>query len=163
MEITRTSKLTGITRTFDIDVTFRQIGLVEDGKDIDLVMSNLSKEEREFIKTGIVPKELLPKELKRPVKDDTTSRSSEKKPTTPVEIFEYKKRHCHYEVSVVEGADDSGKFWCKENLERYEWDFVGYTDVFEVGFRFEREDDAERFREFMGTSVRPKPSLKFPG
>lgn len=57
MKITRTSSLTGVTRTKDIDVTMEQILSWEMGELIQNAMPNLSADDREFIKTGITGEE----------------------------------------------------------------------------------------------------------
>ena len=57
MKITRTSKLTGITRTKEIDVTEDQLLAWEMGKLIQDAMPQLSADDREFIKTGITGEE----------------------------------------------------------------------------------------------------------
>ena len=53
MKIKRTSQVTGITRTRDIDVTKEQLVRWEAGALIQDVMGHLSPSEREFIITGI--------------------------------------------------------------------------------------------------------------
>lgn len=53
MKITRTSPLSGITRTKEIDVTIEQILAWEEGELIQNAMPHLSADDREFIKTGI--------------------------------------------------------------------------------------------------------------
>jgi hypothetical protein len=53
MKITRTSQITGITRTKDIDVTMDQLLAWEMGELIQNAMPQLSADDREFIKTGI--------------------------------------------------------------------------------------------------------------
>ena len=53
MKITRTSILTGETRTIDLPVTLRQLQDWVDGTLIQNAMPNLTPDEREFIKTGI--------------------------------------------------------------------------------------------------------------
>lgn len=53
MNITRTSRLTGITRTMDLPITEEQYARWEDGTVIQLAMPHLSPDEREFIMTGI--------------------------------------------------------------------------------------------------------------
>ena len=65
MLITRTSILSGVTRTLDIDISNEQIKLWENGRLIQDVMPHLTADEREFIITGITPEEftsLFPKE-----------------------------------------------------------------------------------------------------
>jgi hypothetical protein len=57
MLITRTSLLTGITRTCDIPVTDSQIMAWHNGALIQDVMPHLSKLTREFMITGITPSE----------------------------------------------------------------------------------------------------------
>ena len=53
MNITRTSMLTGITRTIDIPVTPGQIARWQGGTLIQTAMPDLSADDREFIMTGI--------------------------------------------------------------------------------------------------------------
>jgi hypothetical protein len=53
MQITRTSILSGITRTLDIPVTEEQMQAWRDGASIQRAMPNLSAVQREFILTGI--------------------------------------------------------------------------------------------------------------
>jgi len=55
MKITRTSSLSGTTRTLDLDVTQEQIDKWQAGAYIQDVMSHLSADDREFIISGIVP------------------------------------------------------------------------------------------------------------
>lgn len=57
MRITRTSILTGITRTAEIDVSEEQLHLWEGGALIQNVMPHLSPDEREFILSGATPDE----------------------------------------------------------------------------------------------------------
>jgi hypothetical protein len=57
MKITRTSSLTGITRTKEIDVTIAQILAWEEGELIQNAMPHLSADDREFVKTGITGEE----------------------------------------------------------------------------------------------------------
>ena len=57
MKITRTSHLTGVERTRDIDVTQEQIDAWEAGALIQDAMPHLSCSEREFIKSGITDEE----------------------------------------------------------------------------------------------------------
>jgi len=53
MQITRTSMLTGITRTIDLPVTPGQIARWQGGTLIQTAMPDLSADDREFIMTGI--------------------------------------------------------------------------------------------------------------
>jgi len=57
MTITRTSKLTGVTRTKELDVTIEQVLAWEEGELIQNAMPHLSADDREFIKTGITGEE----------------------------------------------------------------------------------------------------------
>ena len=57
MDITRTSILSGKTRTKQINVNQSQIDKWEAGMLIQDAMPDVSVDEREFIKTGITPEE----------------------------------------------------------------------------------------------------------
>ena len=58
MKIVRTSQVSGITRSVDLDVTEDQMALFEGGRvAIQDCFPNLSADDREFIKTGITPDE----------------------------------------------------------------------------------------------------------
>ena len=58
MYITRTSKFSNITRTFEIDVTQAQLDAWNvDGKLIQDAMPNLNSSEREFIMSGMTDEE----------------------------------------------------------------------------------------------------------
>ena len=57
MEITRTSIISGITRTYNVAVTSKQIQNWLDGALIQDAMPSLTADEREFIKTGITGEE----------------------------------------------------------------------------------------------------------
>jgi hypothetical protein len=58
MLITRTSTLSGITRTLDLDVTPAQVDrYTAGGVLIQDAFPQLAKEQREFIKTGITSEE----------------------------------------------------------------------------------------------------------
>jgi hypothetical protein len=57
MTITRTSPITGISRTKEIDVTIEQVLAWEEGELIQNAMPQLSADDREFIKTGITSEE----------------------------------------------------------------------------------------------------------
>lgn len=57
MLITRTSKLSGITRTLDLDITQQQLLDYERGMKIQFAFSNLTPAEREFFMTGITDEE----------------------------------------------------------------------------------------------------------
>jgi hypothetical protein len=58
MTITRTSQVSGITRSMDLDVTEEQMNMFESGQvKIQDIFPNLPADEREFIKTGITAEE----------------------------------------------------------------------------------------------------------
>jgi len=57
MEITRTSAMTGITRTLDLPITAEQIAKYEQGALLQDAFRNLNREEREFYKTGMTQEE----------------------------------------------------------------------------------------------------------
>lgn len=57
MEITRTSPVSGITRTMSLPVTQEQLNRVQAGGYVQNIFPNLSADEREFILTGITPDE----------------------------------------------------------------------------------------------------------
>jgi hypothetical protein len=57
MQITRTSMLSGITRTQEIPVTQEQLDAWASGVLIQKAMPQLSDDEREFIMTGVTAEE----------------------------------------------------------------------------------------------------------
>ena len=57
MLITKTSMLSGETRSLDLNVTQDQIDLWEGGMVIQNAMPDLSADEREFIMTGVTAEE----------------------------------------------------------------------------------------------------------
>jgi hypothetical protein len=57
MEITKKSLLTGKVHTMEIPITQHQLDMWEGGELIQNVMPELSPEEREFLISGITPKE----------------------------------------------------------------------------------------------------------
>lgn len=59
---------------------------------------------------------------------------------TPQEIFEYKRRWMMkdpYVVRIDSNLDIEGKQWCRKTIERHQWSFVKYTDLYEHTFFFE--------------------------
>lgn len=69
-------------------------------------------------------------------------------PVTPLEISEYKRNWAinGYPVRLHSDLDIQGKDWCRRHLERYQWSFSKFTNVYEHTFNFEREDDAIAFK-----------------
>lgn len=59
MKITRTSPLSGIERTLELDITEYQLFQWNQGVHIQTCMSNLSAADREFVKSGITGDEWL--------------------------------------------------------------------------------------------------------
>lgn len=57
MLITRTSMLTGVTRTMSLDVTEEQFYAYQNGALIQNAFPHLSADDREFILSGITPDE----------------------------------------------------------------------------------------------------------
>lgn len=57
MKITRKSRLSGIVRTMDLDITQEQLLDYEKGMSIQSAFSNLTPDEREFFMTGITADE----------------------------------------------------------------------------------------------------------
>lgn len=57
MKITRTSILSGITRTREIDVTEDQLEQLRLGRHVQWLLPHLSADEREFLITGIIQEE----------------------------------------------------------------------------------------------------------
>ena len=57
MEITRVSKLSGIERTIDLNVTENQYNAWRSGVKIQDAMPNLNATEREFIISGVTDEE----------------------------------------------------------------------------------------------------------
>lgn len=57
MPITRTSILSGVTRTMELPITQEQIAAHKVGRLIQDAMPNLTPDQREFYMTGITPEE----------------------------------------------------------------------------------------------------------
>jgi hypothetical protein len=57
MLVTRTSIITGVQRTYDMDITQEQLNNYERGMLIDMAFANLDPKWQEFIKTGITQEE----------------------------------------------------------------------------------------------------------
>ena len=73
---------------------------------------------------------------------------TEKAKMTPQEIFEYKNawKLEGFQVDVHSDLDIQCKDWCRKNLNRWEWSFDKYTDVYSHSFYFEYADSAQQFR-----------------
>lgn len=57
IQVTRTSKFSGITRTLEFNITQDQIDKYNEGLHIQKAFPNLTSDEREFILTGITKEE----------------------------------------------------------------------------------------------------------
>ena len=66
MKITRTSMLSGETRTKEIDVTKEQVKKWADGMVIQNAMPHLSTDDREFVINGCTPEDWAEHEKKYP-------------------------------------------------------------------------------------------------
>jgi len=67
---------------------------------------------------------------------------------TPQEIAEYKQRWMSqggYPVRLHSDLDIPGKDWCRKQLERHEWSFQSWTNVYEHTFYFEDISAAQNF------------------
>jgi hypothetical protein len=70
---------------------------------------------------------------------------------TPQEIVDYKTKwlkNAHL-VTVNTDLDWEGKAWCRRHLERHQWSFTSYTDMYEHTFYFEAEQAAKQFEEWL--------------
>jgi hypothetical protein len=70
---------------------------------------------------------------------------------TPQEIDEYKRSwKPGFTVRLHSDLDNLGKAWCRKHLQRHQWSFTSFTDVYEHTFHFELEEDALLFtKEFL--------------
>jgi hypothetical protein len=67
---------------------------------------------------------------------------------TPQEQHDYKLKWLPgYPVRLHSDLDVQGKTWCKRNIERHQWSFTTYTNVYEHTFYFELEEHAKLFAE----------------
>jgi hypothetical protein len=57
MKITKTSMISGITRTRDLDVTIEELARWKNGMVIQKALPNLSASDREFLMTGVTEEE----------------------------------------------------------------------------------------------------------
>ncbi len=57
MLVTRRSRISGVERTLELDVTQAQIDLWQAGELIQRAMPQLSRQEREFVMTGMTQQE----------------------------------------------------------------------------------------------------------
>ena len=57
MQITRKSAITGKIRTMELPITMEQFECYHNGELIQVAFSHLSRDQREFFKTGIIQEE----------------------------------------------------------------------------------------------------------
>jgi hypothetical protein len=70
---------------------------------------------------------------------------------TPQEIHDYKQQWLKDKATIVCFHSDyhiEAKDWCRRNIERWQWKFYKYTDVYEHSIYFEFEEDAKEFEIF---------------
>lgn len=70
---------------------------------------------------------------------------------TPQEISDYKMRWMPgYAVRLHSDLDVQGKEWCRKQLQRHQWSFAAWTDVYEHTFYFESIRAAQNFEMEFG-------------
>jgi hypothetical protein len=69
---------------------------------------------------------------------------------TPQEIDEYKRSwKPGFTVRLHSDLDNLGKAWCRKSIQRHQWSFTSFTNVYEHTFHFELEEYALAFaKEF---------------
>jgi hypothetical protein len=75
------------------------------------------------------------------------------KTMTPLEISQYKQRWMMRGATYVcvnEDLDIKGKDWCRKNLERTQWSFSRYTNIYQHTFWFEDLESALEFNKAIG-------------
>jgi hypothetical protein len=67
----------------------------------------------------------------------------------PQEIADYKQRWMstgnNNPVRLHSDLDITGKDWCRKHIQRHQWSFSQWTDVYEHTFYFELEEHAAAF------------------
>ena len=69
---------------------------------------------------------------------------------TPQEVSDYKMRWMReggHSVRLHSDLDIAGKEWCRRNLERHQWSFNSFTDVYEHTFLFENQLMSQQFAQ----------------
>lgn len=67
---------------------------------------------------------------------------------TPIEIFEYRQKWMTKEphsVKLHSDLENAGKEWCSRMLEKQQWHFQKWSDVYEHTFHFENIKAAQNF------------------
>lgn len=68
---------------------------------------------------------------------------------TPQQITDYKrqwKMGDHYVVRIHSDLRSVAKEWCKQ-LDKHQWDFKSFTNVYEDTFFFEDQNVSQQFEE----------------
>jgi hypothetical protein len=70
---------------------------------------------------------------------------------TPQEIFDYKFKWKSNAFGVPFHSDWETKYtdWCKSEFEKWEWDLIRWSNVYEHIMIFEKKDYADRFKAFI--------------
>lgn len=70
---------------------------------------------------------------------------------TPQEIFDYKFGWKSNAFLVSFHSDHHLKYvdWCNKNFNKWEWDIIKWTDVYEHTMMFEKQMHAKQFEEFI--------------
>ena len=70
---------------------------------------------------------------------------------TPQEIFDYKFKWKSNAFNVPFHSDWEMKYvdWCKSKFNKWEWDLLRWSDVYEHIMIFEKKDHADKFKEFI--------------
>jgi phage-related protein len=69
---------------------------------------------------------------------------------TPQEIADYKRAWLmtdSNDVRIHSDLRDQAKDWCKENLNKWEWSWNAYSNVYEDTFLFEDKFASDSFKE----------------
>lgn len=74
---------------------------------------------------------------------------------TPQEIADYKMRWMPgYAVSLHSDLDVQGKDWCRKQLQRHQWSFRPWTNLYAHTFYFENQNAAQNFTMEFGRYAR---------
>ena len=109
MKITRTSLVTGIVHTLDLNVTQAQLDAYEQGMLLQDAFPDLPAPEREFIKTGITPEEWIEHVLKaeealNQEEEPDEENASKKADLVDGILSKMGGMHSHYDVVEREGG-----------------------------------------------------------
>jgi len=70
---------------------------------------------------------------------------------TPQEIFDYKLGWKSYSFAVPFHSDWEMEYsdFCKDNYNKWQWDVLKWTSVYQHTMLFEKIKDADKFKEFI--------------